>query len=243
MRLYAGSYERFLFGFELGPNDGGVSLGQVLSIPAHKSAVKCIDTAGSVVVTGGADDQLHLFNMRSNTDLGFLVNPAEGPVPCVAFVKSQESQKPNLLLSGTFHAASVSLWQPIQGCDAHSFPAGATASALPVTRSMCVGSSSGSICVWRAEGWEHVKAMSGHKDLVSGIRPHPSGKLALSVSRDKQMRLWDLNKGSCAYQAALGMHGDLVGFFERGEMYYVSSSDSSSAKGSKVSFHSIQVRL
>ena len=86
-----------------------------------------------------------------------------------------------------------------------------------------------------------MKAMSGHKDLVSDIRPHPSGKLALSVSRDKQMRLWDLNKGSCAYQAALGTHGDLVGFFEGGEMYYVSSSDSSSAKGSKLSLHSIQV--
>lgn len=100
MRLYGGSYERFLFGFELSRGDGALSLEQVLSIPAHKSAVKCMDTAGNVVVTGGADDQLHLFNMRSNTDLGFLVNPAEGAVPCVTFVTTPESQHPTVLLSG-----------------------------------------------------------------------------------------------------------------------------------------------
>lgn len=104
MRLYGGSYERFLFGFELAGVDGAVTMDQVLSIPAHKSAVKCMDTAGNIVVTGGADDQLHLFNMRNNTDLGFLVNPAEGPVPCVTFVSTQEAQTPSLLLSGPAHA-------------------------------------------------------------------------------------------------------------------------------------------
>ena len=100
MRIYGGSYERFLFGFEVSRDDGVLGLEPVLSIPAHKSAVKCMDTAGNVVVTGGADDQLHLFNMHSNTDLGFLVNPAEGPVPCVAFASTPESKQPSLLLSG-----------------------------------------------------------------------------------------------------------------------------------------------
>lgn len=100
MRIYGGSYERFLFGFEVSRGDGAASLDQVLSIPAHKSAVKCMDTSGNVVVTGGADDQLHLFNMRNNTDLGFLVNPVEGPVPCVTFVSTSEAQQPTLLLSG-----------------------------------------------------------------------------------------------------------------------------------------------
>ena len=96
--------------------------------------------------------------------------------------------------------------------------------------------------MWRTEGsWEHVKGMKGHRDLVSSMSAHPSGKVALSVSRDKQMRLWDLTKGSCAYQAALGADGDLVGFFPGGDMYYVACSDPSTAKGSKVSLHSIQV--
>jgi protein MAK11 len=108
MRVYGGSYERFLFGFEICRGDGAVRLDQVLSIPAHKSAVKCMDTAGSIVVTGGADDQLHLFNMCSNTDLGFLVNPAEGPVPCVTFVRTPESQQPTLLLSGAVNIFLVS---------------------------------------------------------------------------------------------------------------------------------------
>jgi WD40 repeat protein len=120
-----------------------------------------------------------------------------------------------------------------------------TSVPLRIDRKMHLsGSVGGDICVWRAEGfWEHVKGMKGHRDIVNSMSAHPSGKLSLSVSRDKQMRLWDLTKGSCAYQAALGCNGDIVGFFQGGDMYYVSSSDPSAAKGSKVSLHSIQVSV
>jgi WD40 repeat protein len=109
---------------------------------------------------------------------------------------------------------------------------------------LLVGSVGGKICVWRAEGqWEHIKAMKGHKDLVTGLTSHPSGAIALSVSRDKQMRLWDLTRGSCAYQAPLATEGDLVGFFQSGDMYFISSSDPSKAAGSVVSLHSTKARL
>lgn len=129
----------------------------------------------------------------------------------------------------------------------NDLPLGLIGSSQPVRslgsrRRAYSGTVGGDICVWRAEGyWEHVKGMKGHRDIVSSMSAHPSGKLALSVSRDKQMRLWDLTKGSCAYQAALGSAGDLVGFFSGGDMYYVSSSDPSTPQGSKVSLHSIQV--
>jgi WD40 repeat protein len=110
MRLYGGCYERFLFGFEVAAaSNDTLNLEQVLSIPAHQKAVKCMDSSGSLVVTGGADDQLHLFNMKTSTDLGFLVNPAEGAVPCVRFVRPPEAPQPSHLLSGDLNTYQMLL--------------------------------------------------------------------------------------------------------------------------------------
>lgn len=101
MRIYGGSYERFLFGFDIEKGDDGkFSIEQVLSMPAHKSAVKCMATCGRLVVTGGADDQVHLFDMHSSRDMGYLVNPAEGPVPCVEFVRPPGAAQATHILSG-----------------------------------------------------------------------------------------------------------------------------------------------
>lgn len=105
------------------------------------------------------------------------------------------------------------------------------------------GSVGGEICIWKADGdWELMKTMKGHKAAVNCLAAHPSGSLALSVSRDKQMRLWDLTKGSCAYQAPLGSEGDVVGFFPSGDTYFIASSDPSTPKGSNISIHNTQVQ-
>jgi WD40 repeat protein len=98
------------------------------------------------------------------------------------------------------------------------------------------GSVAGPVCIWQGQGdWQHIKAMKGHSGIVNAIAVHPSGSVALSVSRDKQMRLWDLSKGACAYQAPLGAEGALVVFLQGGAQYAV-------ATGAKVSLHSVKVR-
>lgn len=102
MRIYGGSYERFVFGFDVEVGDDGkLLIEQVLSLPAHKSAVKCMATHGNLVVTGGADDQIHLFDMESSRDMGYLVNPAEGPVPCLELVRPAGAARATHILSGT----------------------------------------------------------------------------------------------------------------------------------------------
>lgn len=193
VRLWAGSYERFLFGFDVSLSDeGAVSLVQAQSRPAHRSAVKCVDASGNYLVTGGADDQIHMFNTAKDRDLGYLVNPVDGAVPCIELFRPAGKAQPSHMLSGT---------------------------------------TDGTICIWKATGdWEHLKLMKGHKGIVNDISIHPTGKLALSVSRDSQMRLWDLTKGSCAYQAPLGGEGELVSFLPDGERYTV-------ACGNNVTIH------
>lgn len=37
--------------------------------------------------------------------------------------------------------------------------------------------------------------LSGHKEAITSISIHPSGKLALSVSKDNTLKLWNLVQG------------------------------------------------
>lgn len=101
MQLYAGSYERFLFRFDVDCSErAGAALRQASARPAHRSAVKCVASCGNFVATGGADDQVHLFDVARDRDLGFLVNPVEGAVPCLAFVAPDAAPQPTHFLSG-----------------------------------------------------------------------------------------------------------------------------------------------
>lgn len=60
-------------------------------------------------------------------------------------------------------------------------------------------SDDGTICIWNAANWECEKTLRGHKDSVLFFSVHPSGKLLLSVSKDKTVRTWNLIKGRSAY--------------------------------------------
>ncbi|GFH16563.1 uncharacterized protein HaLaN_13003 [Haematococcus lacustris] len=75
-----GSYERFLFGFDAG----------TLATASHpdtngSNGVKCVASGGHFLASGGNDDQIHLYDMKHDQDLGFLMNPGEGAVPCLQF--------------------------------------------------------------------------------------------------------------------------------------------------------------
>ena len=122
MQLWACSYERFVFCIDAhagqcdnGASQGGqapgsagasgnetslAALSQAVSVPAHRSAVKCIVSGGTYVASGGADDQIHIFDAARQRDLGYLINPVEGSVPCLAFVQPDGATQPSHLLSG-----------------------------------------------------------------------------------------------------------------------------------------------
>ena len=60
-------------------------------------------------------------------------------------------------------------------------------------------SEDGTICVWDTRTWVCEKTLKGHKGAITSMSVHPSGKLMLSVSKDKSLRTWNLIKGRCAY--------------------------------------------
>jgi protein MAK11 len=49
-----------------------------------------------------------------------------------------------------------------------------------------------------------MATMKGHKGRVNGMCVHPSGKIAVSVGKDKALRLWNLMTGRKASVTKLG---------------------------------------
>jgi protein MAK11 len=88
---------------------------------------------------------------------------------------------------------------------------------------MLSASEDGTICVWKCKTWECEKVLKAHRGAVTSISMHPSGKLALSVSKDKTIRTWNLLSGRCAYTTTLKNVADLVRWSPSGESYCVVS--------------------
>ena len=65
-------------------------------------------------------------------------------------------------------------------------------------------SEDGTICIWRTRDWECMATMKGHKGRVNGLCVHPTGKIAVSVGKDKALRLWNLMTGRKASANKLG---------------------------------------
>ncbi|KAL1452222.1 hypothetical protein WDU94_006517 [Cyamophila willieti] len=88
-------------------------------------------------------------------------------------------------------------------------------------------SDDGSIAIFRVGSWQLEKLFkNAHKGTaVNHIAIHPSGKLAMSVGRDKTLRTWNLIKGRSAYITNLSSFGvsfenpDLVVWSPEGLLY------------------------
>ena len=77
-----------------------------------------------------------------------------------------------------------------------------------------------------------MQVMTGHHKEITALSVHPSGKLALSTSRDCTLRIWDLIKGRCSYHNILPAVADGVSFSPSGSLYALQS-------GSQVTVHNI----
>lgn len=74
--------------------------------------------------------------------------------------------------------------------------------------------------------------MTGHHKEITALSVHPSGKLALSTSRDSTLRIWDLIKGRCSYHNILSVVAEGVTFSPDGTLYALLT-------GSQVTIHNI----
>jgi protein MAK11 len=107
MKLVAGSYERFLWGYDVKPKRQ--ELQWKFAYPAHIGPIKCVATSGAVVATGGADDTIRIFDLAAQKDMGTLYKH-EGAVTCLDFHNAHPAiNHPTHLLSGS-DDGSICIW-------------------------------------------------------------------------------------------------------------------------------------
>jgi protein MAK11 len=81
----------------------------------------------------------------------------------------------------------------------------------------------GKLCLFKTKGWECMRTLLGHKESITSLAVHPSGKLALTVSKDKHLRTWNLIKGRSAFITNLKTVAELVLWSPDGSLYAIAS--------------------
>jgi protein MAK11 len=81
------------------------------------------------------------------------------------------------------------------------------------------------LCIWRVYDWQCLHMLGGHTDTINDFSIHPTGKMALSVSKDGSLKLWNLVQGRCAFTRRLKQPTEQVQWHDEsdGEFYMLVS--------------------
>ncbi|KAH7923711.1 WD40 repeat-like protein [Leucogyrophana mollusca] len=97
---------------------------------------------------------------------------------------------------------------------------------FPSRSHLLSASEDGTLCLFRARDWAVLRSLKGHKGRVNSVAVHPSGKVALSVGKDKTLRMWDLMRGKGSASTKLGKEGEVVRWSVTGSSFVVQSQSS-----------------
>lgn len=92
---------------------------------------------------------------------------------------------------------------------------------FPSRSHLLSASEDGTLCLFHARDWTVSRALKGHKARVNSVAVHPSGKVALSVGKDRTLRMWDLLRGKGCASTKLGKEGEIVRWSTEGSMFVV----------------------
>jgi len=85
------------------------------------------------------------------------------------------------------------------------------------------GSEDGKVCIWNTRTWNCEKTLKAHEGGVTAMSVHPSGKLALTVGKDRAMKTWNLIKGRTAYVTNIKAVATAVMWAPDGNTYAVAT--------------------
>lgn len=121
MTLVAGSYEKYILGWRLkqkkkknNEEEEGFGLKPIFTYPAHMGPIKCLAMAGPVLVTGGMDDTIKIFDLASYCEMGSLLQHTAAITSLCFYgdessVKSGGSTYPRNLLSSSLDG-NICIW-------------------------------------------------------------------------------------------------------------------------------------
>ncbi|KAF7834471.1 p21-activated protein kinase-interacting protein 1-like [Senna tora] len=101
---------------------------------------------------------------------------------------------------------------------------------LNFPRNLISAAADGSVCIYDADSFVHLKTISAHRKDVNDLALHPSGKLALTVGRDECLAMMNLVRGRRSFYCRLGREASLVKFNLSGDKFFMAMEE-------KVSLH------
>lgn len=175
VEIIVGTYEEIIIGYTVEKENNKYVLHQSFTNHTHCGSIRTLAISDRYVASGSTDETVKLFNLRSRTEVGSLIQQ-EGSINCLQFHQNS-----------------------------HLFS----------------GSEDGTICIWKPGNWQCLKTLRGHKGSVVAISIHPSGKLALSTSKDRTLKTWNLIKGRAAFTTNIKAVADLIQWSPDGTKYAV----------------------
>jgi protein MAK11 len=185
-KIIAGSYEKLLYGLEgtvvtSESSSYTFNLKPMFIFPAHVSCIKAVAASpmgGKWLATGSADEIVKVWDLRRRKEIGGLMHH-----------------------EGMSH---ITLFMSRMFGDRGSGPGSITHLSFPSRSHLLSASEDGTLCLFRARDWAVLRSLHGHKGRVNSVAVHPSGKVALSVGKDKTLRMWDLMRGKGSASTKLG---------------------------------------
>ncbi|CCO30449.1 hypothetical protein BN14_04478 [Rhizoctonia solani AG-1 IB] len=91
--------------------------------------------------------------------------------------------------------------------------------SFPSRSHLLSASEDGTLALFSTRDWALLRTLKGHKGKVNDVSMHPSGKLALSVGKDRTLRMWDMMRGKGS--ASTKLEGELVRWSISGKIFAV----------------------
>ncbi|CAK9441414.1 uncharacterized protein LODBEIA_P52820 [Lodderomyces beijingensis] len=208
-RIFVGSYEHNLLCLSviLDPKNSKEPVFQpIFHFQAHALSIKSIDLAKRYLVTGSNDEHIRIYDLQKRKELGTLLGH-QGTITTLRFSKEGAQAAAEEAEGGATSSAAAGKW-------------------------LLSGSEDGKIIIWRTKDWEVFATLKGHTDKINDLSVHPSGRVAISVSQDKTIRLWNLMTAKKAAvlkikgRDHLGHSGQFVNWSADGHFFLVGLNNS-----------------
>ncbi|PFH36362.1 WD domain, G-beta repeat-containing protein [Besnoitia besnoiti] len=187
-----GTYDGGLMGYTVEKTaENSLDLKVSFAVNAHVGCVKAIASSPSLLLTGSTDESIRIFSLATRRELGVLTNTTPGTVTCLALVGDA------FLLSGD-ERGRLKLWRGpdwalLRSLDTTQAPKAAGAKRQA---GRCKGAGD------NAHEEEDEDVAQGRR-AVTSLAVHPSGRLALVLTGDASLQIWNLLAGTCAARQAL----------------------------------------
>jgi WD40 repeat protein/serine/threonine protein kinase/DNA-binding XRE family transcriptional regulator len=182
-----------------------VESGEIMQRFESNSNVEDIEFTpdGSAILYGRLDDgTLRLIDIQS----GQIIHEMKADIDIDSGALRKIAISPDGLtaISG-FENSEMFLWDLSTGALIRRYPVDGGAHAVafhPDNGTVLVGGVTGILITLDLETGEILNTFTGHTEIVLDVAITPNGRYAVSASRDKTLRLWELNRGHVIRQFA-----------------------------------------